>query len=410
MTTWSFNDWGVRDALVDAAKRGTRSRSSPRIGQPEGALQALGSLRQRSTRQLEDGRSVDKAQQHRAAVQGACRGSGGTPHSKYFLFNDVGSPHQRNIVMQTSMNLTQFAFQGPVEPGDRVEVQAVFNHYLAVFDQSSGQQVAGRQCLRARRRSETSIDIFFPRPAPRLADPVMRRLNQVSCTGAASAGVKRPHPDPDHPVRHLRHRGVWIAKKLRSLWNAGCDVAHHLLGHQPPGDQDPAQPLGPRPDPDEAVGHQERQGRDREVQPQQVDRRSPATTAPARAYVDGARRLRQLERPRLPQRRADAAVVRATPRPSATSTTSTRPGARAPRSAPRFGRMATGTGTLAPQEAAARRRLPRTCRSSPRSARASTSTCPRTAEPSGAYADAHEGVTTNCCGDAPCVVCRLLRF
>ena len=35
-------------------------------------------------------------------------------------------------------------------------------------------------------------------------------------------------------------RGTAIAKRLRTLWNGGCNVADHLLGHQPPGALDPA--------------------------------------------------------------------------------------------------------------------------------------------------------------------------
>ena len=66
-------------------------------------------------------------------------------------------------------------------------------------------------------------------------------------------------------------RGVWLAKKLRSLWNAGCDVAIIYSLSTRPVLGDPAQRLRPGSDPDAAVGDHERQARDREVQPQQVD-------------------------------------------------------------------------------------------------------------------------------------------
>ena len=53
----------------------------------------------------------------------------------------------------------------------------------------------------------------------------MQTLNAVNCTGAtAGGGTGRTQ------IRIIQYaiygdRGVWIAKKLRQLWNAGCDVA-----------------------------------------------------------------------------------------------------------------------------------------------------------------------------------------
>ena len=68
--------------------------------------------------------------------------------------------------------------------------------------------------------------IFFPRPGTTARyDPVMRALRQVQCKGTTGGGDKQPpNADPDHPVRDLQHRGVWIAKRLKRLWNAGCNV------------------------------------------------------------------------------------------------------------------------------------------------------------------------------------------
>ncbi len=51
----------------------------------------------------------------------------------------------------------------------------------------------------------------------------MHFLNAVKCTGATTAGNGRTR------IRVIQYaiydtRGVWIAKKLRSLWQAGCSV------------------------------------------------------------------------------------------------------------------------------------------------------------------------------------------
>jgi hypothetical protein len=52
----------------------------------------------------------------------------------------------------------------------------------------------------------------------------MQVLNQTRCTGSTAGGNGRTR------VRVINYaiydsRGLWLAKKLRSLWNAGCDVA-----------------------------------------------------------------------------------------------------------------------------------------------------------------------------------------
>ncbi len=52
----------------------------------------------------------------------------------------------------------------------------------------------------------------------------MQVLNQTRCTGSTAGSNGRTK------IRVINYaiydsRGVWLAKKLRSLWNAGCDVS-----------------------------------------------------------------------------------------------------------------------------------------------------------------------------------------
>ena len=66
------------------------------------------------------------------------RSAGGTPHSKYFLFNNVGSAHSRNIVVQTSMNLTPFAVTGQWNQATAIRGNSdVYADFLHVFKQST---------------------------------------------------------------------------------------------------------------------------------------------------------------------------------------------------------------------------------------------------------------------------------
>ncbi len=328
-----------------------RSRSSPPRGSTPGSTTSPGSpCGLRSTRRLVDGRASDP-DQHRAAVRRSVPRRRGHPHSKYFLFDDVGSSHQRNIVVQTSMNLTQFAFRGQWNQatasgsGSRSTTTSG-----TIFNQSSKHRSRGSKAYV--RRTLRKRDRHLLPGRQRLARPRHADAEPGALQGRHVRRHQRPDPGPGHPVRHPRHARQRDRQEAARPVERRLRRADHLLDLQPPGAQDPALTLRPRPDPDEAVRHQEPQGRDREVQPQQVARDlRPLRRQPRQ--LDGARRVGQLERPRLPQRRADAAVVSATTGPRRYFTTFSKTWGQSTSKPPRFGRMAAGTGTLAPQEVAA---------------------------------------------------------
>ena len=70
------------------------------------------------------------------------------------------------------------------------------------------------------------VDYFFPRPqATQTQDPVMHTLNRVSCRGATSGTAAGRTKIRIVQYAIYGDRGVWIAKKLRRLWTAGCDIA-----------------------------------------------------------------------------------------------------------------------------------------------------------------------------------------
>ena len=54
--------------------------------------------------------TVDKVSFAREC-RGSCRGRGGTPHAKYFMFTNVGPYHVPKTVIQTSMNLTVIGYR-----------------------------------------------------------------------------------------------------------------------------------------------------------------------------------------------------------------------------------------------------------------------------------------------------------
>ena len=67
--------------------------------------------------------------------------------------------------------------------------------------------------------------IFFPRPGTAARRPIMQALTD----GALPRRHVWRGREPAYPIRVIQYavygdRGVWIAKRLRSLWNAGCNV------------------------------------------------------------------------------------------------------------------------------------------------------------------------------------------
>ena len=69
------------------------------------------------------------------------------------------------------------------------------------------------------------VDYFFPLPGGNASrDPVMQTLNRVTCGGATAGGTGSRTRIRIIQYAIYDNRGVWIAKKLRYLWNHGCDV------------------------------------------------------------------------------------------------------------------------------------------------------------------------------------------
>jgi hypothetical protein len=156
--------------------------------------------------------------------KGACRGPGGTPHAKYFLFDKVG-PHKRHkISFQTSSNLTSMAYQGQWNQAQVSHSPAVYDDFMSVFRQARrGRALADPYHVAA---IGSTVDYFFPRPRATAAqDPVMQILDNVTCRGATAGGRAGRTKIRVDQYAIYGDRGVWIAKKLRLLWKGGCDIS-----------------------------------------------------------------------------------------------------------------------------------------------------------------------------------------
>ena len=225
IATWSFNDWDVAHALVNAQKRGVSvqivaAKSANADHAPWRWLK--NQLGQRLYIPSKAG-SRDKVSFAREC-KGSCRGAGGTAHAKYFMFDNVGSSHVRNIVVQSSMNLTLMGFRGQWNQAEVWHNQSIYDSFLTIYRQTR----IGRAVKATYRtfQNGTVKSSFYPlHHASASNDPVMSMLNATSCTGA-TAGGNANHRTRIRIIQYSLYgdRGVWLAKKLRRLWNNGCDL------------------------------------------------------------------------------------------------------------------------------------------------------------------------------------------
>ncbi len=138
IAVWSFDDMGMAKALWAAHKRGV----SVQVVVAKGANKkhdAWRWLRKRLRARLylpgyPATREMSSFARH---CKGSCRGPGGTAHSKYFLFDNVGATHQRHIVVQTSMNLTEKAYRGQWNQAQAMQSAKVYRDFLAIFRQKA---------------------------------------------------------------------------------------------------------------------------------------------------------------------------------------------------------------------------------------------------------------------------------
>jgi hypothetical protein len=128
------------------------------------------------------------------------------------------------VTFQTSANLTGMAYRGQWNQAQVMYSRAVYDDYLRIFRQARLRKPLGNPYVVKAHGNVTNY--FFPRPrATEAQDPVMQTLNRVTCRGATTGTASGRTKIRIAQYAIYSERGVWIAKKLRRLWKAGCDVA-----------------------------------------------------------------------------------------------------------------------------------------------------------------------------------------
>ena len=215
--TWNFLASDATTALLRAQSRGVRVRllmdNKNNVAIPNQPYRRLVAGLHKGNRGLKkDHRSWART------CMGSCRGTTGSAHAKFFMFSQAGKV--KRVVMQGSANLT---------------LASTNNQWNDIYTHTKGKRVWGfyNQVFREAAQDKKAKHPFasqnfgsfrlmmFPMAAKH--DPVMNLLNQVKCRNATNTASHRTRiriaPDV---IR--KSRGMTLAKKVRALWDQGCDI------------------------------------------------------------------------------------------------------------------------------------------------------------------------------------------
>jgi hypothetical protein len=218
IASWSFASKTYRDALSAAKARGVRvqivlaQRNKPSNSDYRRLVRRFG------TTLNPQGSWVRKCYH-------SCRGTGGTMHSKIFLFSQVyRTPY---VEMTGSANLTDFAVSNQWNQMNTVTGnKEVYDGAQQIFLQMYRDRAVRPSYVEETYASYPGFRAFFyPRGAISPAnDFMLKALAPVRCRGAVNAA-----PGGRTIVRiamyaWYQQRGKWLAKRVRQLWNQGCQV------------------------------------------------------------------------------------------------------------------------------------------------------------------------------------------
>lgn len=213
VASWSFASWEYRSALKAAAARGVVVQIvlSGRNTKHNSDYRLL--ARRFGTSITPDGNWV-----HRCS--GSCRGTTGTMHSKIFLFSQAY--RTPDVEMTGSANLTDFAVSNQWNQMNTVVANPpVYDEAVHIFNQMA----ADRPAPYVETHFPDLWSYYYPRGAATPAnDFMLQALGPVHCTGATNTGRSGRTIIKIAMYAWYAPRGAWLAKRVRQLWNQGCQI------------------------------------------------------------------------------------------------------------------------------------------------------------------------------------------
>ena len=216
--SWSFSSPRLRKALYAAKRRGVSVQiiMSPPVDPTKSDYKRLFAFFG-GQRYHKDGLRGSWVYQCKAS----CRGTGGTMHSKVFLFSQAYQT--RWIVMSGSGNMTDYAAdhqwnQQYTTTNDKTIYDSIVNKVF--LTSKLDQPDRPRQLTLV---FPTTTYYFTPMTARTTQyDFVYQALRNVTCTGADTRTGRTRIRISMYTWRD--DRGDWMARQVRRLWNQGCDI------------------------------------------------------------------------------------------------------------------------------------------------------------------------------------------
>ena len=217
--SWNFLTSEGADALLRAQRRGVRVRlimDDRNVNQVDNPP----FRRLRSSLHTWNENHPKKRNSWARLCQGTCRSVSGSAHSKYFLFSDVG--RAKRVVMQGSANFTVASTTNQWNDiYTHTQNRQVWKFYTRIFNQAAKDRpVFPAYADKGLKKFRL---IAFPIRGRRAVDPVMQMLNRVSCRGATNTASHRTKIQIAPDVIR-QDRGMRLARKLRTMWNNGCNI------------------------------------------------------------------------------------------------------------------------------------------------------------------------------------------
>jgi hypothetical protein len=231
IASWNVRGKPYTDALIKAHKRGVSvgvimdwGNANPDAPNPDVA---------RMVKAFKgDGKRKPADRSFVVKCHSSCRHAHGIAHSKFFLFDHVGS--KRWITMYGSNNATDVAAKDQWNDlftfaGNR----SVYNGFLSVFKQMKKDKNHPNAYRHFSVGDKLTFNFYPYRGTGATGDPDLQRLKQIRCTGATGGAGWNGHTK----VRLaqdalLGDRGQKIAKRLVQMKKNGCDIRliYALLG------------------------------------------------------------------------------------------------------------------------------------------------------------------------------------
>ena len=173
-----------------------------------------------------------KAERSRVkACRSSCRGPRGIAHAKYYLFSHVGprleKPLATGVVMQGSANATLVATNRQWNDLHTVKNRpAVYKYFAQVFKESERDKPV--RPTYSRRSFKGLTAEFLPWDGN--GDPTLKQLKRVKCI--APSGRRTQVRIAQTAI--LDARGELIARRLKTMWDRGCDIkiVYALMGNR----------------------------------------------------------------------------------------------------------------------------------------------------------------------------------